>query len=94
LTAMQQANTSAFRGLGSTTEREITTIVGGFSTAPALARTSDLIATVPERQTGNLRAGMYSFPVPVAMPEITVLLLRHPRLDSDPAHRLAAKYSS
>ena len=33
-------------------EREIVTIVGGFSTALALARASDLIATVPERQSG------------------------------------------
>lgn len=68
-------------------QREITTIVGGFSAALALARASDLIATVPERHTGNLRAGMHSFPLPVATPEITVSLLWHPRLDADPAHR-------
>jgi DNA-binding transcriptional LysR family regulator len=68
-------------------EREIVTIVGGFSTALALARTSDLIASVPERHTGNLRAGMHSFRLPVAMPEVTVSLLWHPRLDADPAHR-------
>ena len=68
-------------------EREVVTIVGGFATALALARTSDLIASVPERHTGNLRAGMHSFPLPVAVPEITVSLLWHPRLDADPAHR-------
>jgi DNA-binding transcriptional LysR family regulator len=68
-------------------EREIVTIVGSFSTALALARVSDLIASVPERQTGNLRAGMYSFPLSVPVPEITVALLWHPRLDADPAHR-------
>jgi DNA-binding transcriptional LysR family regulator len=68
-------------------ERQIVTIVGGFSTALALARTSDLIASVPERHTGNLRAGMHSFLLPVAMPEITVSLLWHPRLDADSAHR-------
>jgi len=67
-------------------EREIVTIVGGFSTALALARGSDLIASVPERHTGNLRAGMHSFPLPVSLPEITVSLLWHPRLDADPAH--------
>jgi DNA-binding transcriptional LysR family regulator len=68
-------------------EREIVTIVGGFSTALALARASDLIASVPERHTGNLRAGMHSFALPVSMPEITVSLLWHPRLDADQAHR-------
>jgi DNA-binding transcriptional LysR family regulator len=68
-------------------EREITTIVGGFSAALALARASDLIATVPERHTGNLRAGMHSFALPIPTPEITVSLLWHPRLDADPAHR-------
>lgn len=67
--------------------REVVTIVGGFSTALALARASDLIATVPERHTGNLRAGMHSFPLPFPAPQITVSLLWHPRLDADPAHR-------
>ena len=68
-------------------ERAIATIVGSFSTALALARASDLVASVPERQTGNLRAGMYSFPLPVPTPEITISLLWHPRMDADPAHR-------
>lgn len=68
-------------------EREIVTIVGGFSTALGLARASDLIASVPERHTGNLRVGMHSFPLPVSMPEFTVSLLWHPRLDADQAHR-------
>jgi DNA-binding transcriptional LysR family regulator len=68
-------------------QREIVTIVGGFSTALALARASDLIASVPERHTGNLRAEMHSFPLPVSLPEITVSLLWHPRMDADPAHR-------
>jgi DNA-binding transcriptional LysR family regulator len=67
-------------------ERDIVTTVGGFSTALALARASDLIASVPERHTGNLRAGMHSFSLPVSMPEFTVSLLWHPRLDADPAH--------
>lgn len=71
-------------------ERATAIIVGGFSSALALARFSDLIATVPERHTGNLRAGMHSFPLPISVPEMTVSLLWHPRLDADPAHRLAA----
>ncbi|HMJ41129.1 MAG TPA: LysR family transcriptional regulator [Pseudolabrys sp.] len=68
-------------------QREIVTIVDGFSTALALARATELIASVPERHTGNLRAGMFSFPLPLTMPEVTVSLLWHPRLDADPAHR-------
>jgi DNA-binding transcriptional LysR family regulator len=68
-------------------EREIVTIVGGFSSALALARASDLIASVPERHTASLRAGMHSFPLPVSTPEITVSMLWHPRMDADSAHR-------
>jgi len=68
-------------------EREIATIVGGFATALALARASDLIASVPERHTGILRAGMLSFAIPVPIREITVSLLWHPRLDGDATHR-------
>ena len=68
-------------------EREVVTIVGGFATALALARDSDLVASVPERHTGNLRAGMCSFPLPVDIPELTVSMLWHPRLHADPAHQ-------
>lgn len=68
-------------------ERKVVTIVGGFSTALALARASDLIASVPERHTGVLREGMYSFQLPVPLPTFTVSLLWHPRLDADPGHR-------
>lgn len=72
-------------------EREIVTIVGDFSTALTLARTTDLIASVPERQTGNLRDGMYTFPLPFPAQELTISLLWHPRLDADPAHRWLRK---
>ncbi|HEY0838001.1 MAG TPA: LysR family transcriptional regulator [Azospirillum sp.] len=75
----------ALRPLG--LERDVVTIVGGFSAALALARATDLIASVPERHTGNLRAGMHSFPLPIPAPQITVSMLWHPRLDADPAHR-------
>jgi DNA-binding transcriptional LysR family regulator len=68
-------------------ERDVVAIVGGFSTAVALARDTDLIASVPERHTGKLRSGMHSFPVPLPLPEITISLLWHPRMDADPAHR-------
>ncbi|TPN76724.1 LysR family transcriptional regulator [Mesorhizobium sp. CU2] len=67
--------------------REIATVVGGFAEALALARGSDLIATVPERYTQTLRAGMFTFALPVKLAELTISLLWHPRLDADPAHR-------
>jgi DNA-binding transcriptional LysR family regulator len=75
----------AMRPLG--VERTVVTIVDGFSSALALARGSDLIATVPERHTGDLRAGMHTFALPFAAPEITVSMLWHPRLHADLAHR-------
>ncbi len=68
-------------------ERKIATIVASNSTAVALARGTDLIATVPERHTGTQREGMHTFPLPFPVPEITLSLFWHPRLDADPAHR-------
>lgn len=68
-------------------ERKVATIVGGFVTALALARVSDLVATVPDRYTGMLRSGMVTFPLPFAMPDLLISMLWHPRLDADPAHR-------
>lgn len=68
-------------------ERQVVTIVAGFSTALALARATDLIATVPERHTENLRADLHSFALPFSLPALTVSMLWHPRLDADPVHR-------
>ncbi|QNM96901.1 LysR family transcriptional regulator [Chitinimonas koreensis] len=68
-------------------ERQVGTLVAEFSTALALARASDLIASVPERHSGNLRDGMHSFALPLPLPEFTVSLLWHPRFDADLAHR-------
>jgi DNA-binding transcriptional LysR family regulator len=68
-------------------ERVVACTVSGFSAALALARATDLVATVPARHTGTLRDGMHSFDLPVAVPTFTVSLLWHPRLHADPAHR-------
>ena len=68
-------------------ERHVVAMVSGFAAALALARGTDLIATVPERHTSHLRDGMVTFALPVATPRITVSLLWHPRMDADPAHR-------
>ncbi len=67
--------------------RSIATLVGGFSSALALVRATDLIATVPERHTGVLREGLHSFALPFQAPTFTVSLLWHPRMDGDPVHR-------
>lgn len=68
-------------------ERTISAVVSGFSTALALARDTDLIATVPERHTEGLRIGLHCFDLPFETAPFTVSLLWHPRMDVDPAHR-------
>lgn len=67
--------------------RTIVVTVGGFSTAIALARGSDLVATVPDRHTAGLREGLHAFALPFGAPPVTVALLWHPRMDADPGHR-------
>ena len=68
-------------------KRAVGPIVSGFSAALALARGSDLVATVPDRHTASLRSGMASFALPVQGQSFTVSMLWHPRLEADPAHR-------
>ncbi|HYE71032.1 MAG TPA: LysR family transcriptional regulator [Aquabacterium sp.] len=68
-------------------QRTVATVVGGFATALAIARATDLVASVPGQHTAALRAGLHSFALPFATPELTVSLLWHPRRDADPAHR-------
>jgi len=68
-------------------QRHIVTIVDGFSTALALARSSELIASVPERHTRNLRCGMHSFVLPLSLPPFSLAMIWHPRLNADPVHR-------
>lgn len=72
-------------------QRTIVTSVGGFSTALALARSSDLIASVPERHTDTLRTGMHTFSLPFPMKDLMVSLMWHPRMDADAAHRWLRK---
>jgi len=68
-------------------ERQTVAIVGEFASALALVRASDLIASVPERQTGVLRSGLFSFPLPFEAPEVTISLMWHPRMEGDAGHR-------
>jgi DNA-binding transcriptional LysR family regulator len=67
--------------------RSAVVIVSGFSMALGLARTTDLVASVPGRHTENLRAGMHTFALPFPVPTFTVSMMWHPRLGADPVHR-------
>jgi len=62
-------------------------MVGGFSAAIALARASDMVATVPDIHTRSLAVGMQRFLLPLSLREFTISLFWHPRLDADPAHK-------
>ena len=73
--------------LGSATRRRVASIVSGFSGALAVARASDLVATVPDLHTINLRQGMTTFSLPMSTTQFTVSMLWHPRMDADLAHR-------
>lgn len=75
----------ALEGFG--LQRSIRLTVGGFSAALSLARATNMVATVPERHTGTLRDGMHSFALPFEVPQFTISLLWHPRMEADPAHR-------
>jgi len=68
-------------------KRQVLATVGGFSPAIALARASDMIATVPEKHTYTLCDGMFRFALPMTLADFTVSLFWHPRLEADPPHR-------
>lgn len=72
-------------GLG--LERRVATVVGSFGAALALARATDLVATVPARYTAGMQDGMLVFALPFAPHEIVVSMMWHPRMDADPGHR-------
>jgi DNA-binding transcriptional LysR family regulator len=67
-------------------ERTVIASVSGFAAAIAVARRSDLVATVPERHTSALRSGMTMMALPFTLPSITVSMLWHPRMHADPVH--------
>ena len=73
----------ALKGLS----RTVVVTVPSFTEAVTLAKNSDLIAQVSDRSTLSFRDGVTAFALPVDLPEFTVSLLWHPRMDADPAHR-------
>lgn len=73
----------ALKGLS----RNIAVTVPSFTEAVTLAKNSDLIAQVSDRSTLSFREGVTAFTLPVDLPDFTVSMLWHPRMDADPAHR-------
>lgn len=67
--------------------RKVAAVVGGFATAIALTRTSELVASVPERHTAGARDGMFSFALPYPVKDFVISAMWHPRLDADLAHQ-------
>ena len=67
--------------------RKVPLVVQGFAAALSLARETNLVASVPERHTAGLRRGMHAFALPLPVPEFTLSMLWHPRMDGDLAHR-------
>ena len=68
-------------------QRRVVTMVDSFAGALALARETELVATVPEAHTGKLRAGLKTFALPFELPDFTVSLIWHPRMHADAGHR-------
>ncbi len=80
----------ALAGLG--LRRDIAVLVPNFPAVLTIAATSDLIGLatrsyVEARLAADGGAGLASFALPVATPEITVSEIWHPRMDADAAHR-------
>jgi DNA-binding transcriptional LysR family regulator len=76
---------NALEQLGLTRRGVVT--VGGFGPAIALARESDMVATVPAQHTLSLWRGLHALPLPLDVPDFAISLFWHPRLDADQAHR-------
>jgi DNA-binding transcriptional LysR family regulator len=73
----------AERGLS----RRVVVIVPSFPAAVAIARSSDLVALVPELHTAIVAPDLLVFPLPVTTAPLTISQIWHPRLDADPTHR-------
>jgi len=67
--------------------REVAVIVPNFRAALAIAAASELVALVPASFFNAHPGGLLSLELPLAVPEITVSQIWHPRLDGHPAHR-------
>ncbi len=69
--------------------RRITARVSSFLVAPLVVAETDFIATLPARlaRTQAQRYGVRLVPPPLRLPEFTLAMAWHPRLEHDPAQR-------
>ncbi|PRC94088.1 LysR family transcriptional regulator [Solimicrobium silvestre] len=67
--------------------RKVVAVAPTFTEALAIARETDLIATVAERSTQTVRYGMRTSELPVPTPIVSISQAWHPRFGSDPGHR-------
>ena len=68
--------------------RRIQAVTTTFTEALAIARSTDLVATVAERLTQGGLAGLTVRPLPVATPQVAISQAWHPRFSADPGHKL------
>jgi DNA-binding transcriptional LysR family regulator len=69
-------------------DRTVSVVVPGFPDALRVARATDLVAVVPRSCfDGAGMSGLRSFTLPIAVPELSVSAMWHPRMDADPGHR-------
>ena len=70
-------------------KRSIGVVVPSFRAALEIAAESDLVALLPESFFGQREGAprLQCFELPVAVPEITISHMWHPRVDRDPSHR-------
>lgn len=73
----------AERGLS----RRVAAVAPTFAEALAIARETDLVATVAERLTQTARHGMRTRELPLETPLVTISQAWHPRCNADPGHR-------
>ena len=79
---------------GADLRRRVQVVVPGYLDAMRIAAHSDLLAVVPQSCLGNTflkgyagSLGLSHFILPVALPQVQITALWHPRVDADPTQR-------
>lgn len=67
--------------------RRVAVSVTSFTSAASLVARTDLLATLPEEVARTSPIPLATFPPPLPLPGLPMLLLWHPRRSSDPRHR-------